>query len=319
MRSALTSFTSGRAVARSLALLTLLSSTAALAQGDGPKAQLMMPVDANLVAPTYIDLSGNYNPSGSILVPGAEVKPTLGVLSYKRSFALGGRYAEFWLVPIYGDIEATGTVADPRTGETVALGVDSSGLGDPLVAFKLGLVGTQPMTLPELARTPQSFQLSAFVSASLPLGDYDSDRPLNIGTNVLALRFGAPMVVPLGDPRTQTFLEIHPSVTFFEDNDDPNLGADTREQDLLFAVESHLSRLLSRKFWGSLDLRYRRGGETTTDGVSDDNEQDVLGGGVTLGYAITPRMGLQVSYGEVLTENDGSELEMIRLKWSLLF
>ena len=37
------------------------------------------------------------------------------------------------------------------------------------------------------------------------------------------------------------------------------------------------------KLWASLDLRYQYGGETTTDGVKDDNRIKQLGGGVALG------------------------------------
>ena len=73
------------------------------------------------------------------------------------------------------------------------------------------------------------------------------------------------------------------------------------------------------KLWGGLDLRYRYGGETTTDGISDYNTQDVLGGGISIGYSIHPAISMQASYGQVLSEKDGSDLEMIRLKLAFMF
>lgn len=296
-----------------------LLSRPALAQGDGPRSQLLLPTGINLLVPAYLDLSGNMNFGQTILVPEAEIDSNIWVLTYTRAFSLGGRYAQVWINPIAGSLDGRATIADPRSGQRISVHLRESGLGDPVVSFKLGLVGAPALGLPEFVRTPQSFQLSAFVSASLPLGDYDGDRLLNLGTNVLSLRVGLPMVVPMGDPKAPFFWEIFPSVAFYEDNDDPSGGASTREQDPLFMIESHLSHNLTPKFWTSLDLRYRYGAETTTDGVRDDNAQDVLGGGVSFGYAIAKFLSIQASYGNVLSEADGTELEMVRVKLALMF
>jgi hypothetical protein len=307
------------AVAAAALGAALLAPADARAQGDGPRSQLLLPTGINVLVPTYVDLSSNMNFGLSILVPGAEVDAAIWVVTYTRAFSLGGRYAQFWLNPIAGTIDATGSITDPRTGQRRSLDIHESGLSDPVFSFKLGLVGTPALALPEFAKTPQGFQLSAFVSAVPPWGDYDSDRLLNLGTNVGALRVGLPMVAPMGDPKAPWSWEIFPSVAFYDDNDDPPGGAATREQDPLFMIESHLSHNFHPKFWASLDLRYRYGAETTTDGIADDNAQDVLGGGVSVGYSITKFLSLQASYGNVLTESDGTELEMIRIKLALMF
>ena len=80
------------------------------------------------------------------------------------------------------------------------------------------------------------------------------------------------MVMPWGSNTAHaTFLEVFPSVSFFQDNDEPTGGATLKEQDPLFQLESHLSHNFHPKFWMSADLRYFGGGETTTDGIDDDN------------------------------------------------
>jgi hypothetical protein len=302
-----------------MALLALHLSEVAGAQGDGPRSQTLLPVGMNFVVPTYLDLSGNYNFAGTILIPGADISSEVWVMTYTRAFAIGDRYAQVWINPIAGSIEGRGTTTNSGTGQPVSLHVSESGLGDALVSFKYGLIGTPALRLPEFAQRAQGFQLSAFTSVSLPIGDYSSDRQLNLGTNVWALRLGLPMVVPLGDPRSATFLEIFPSITFYQDNKDPTGGADKREQDPLFVLESHLSRNFTPRFWASIDLRYRYGGETTTDDVADDNQDKTLGGGLSIGYAFTGMLSMQGSYGQVLNEGDGGELEMVRLKMAVMF
>jgi Putative MetA-pathway of phenol degradation len=308
-----------RALACVLAVIALLPSGAVHAQGDGPRSQLMLPTGVNFLLPTYINLEGNFNFAESILIPGADVKSDVYVLTYMRAFDLGGRYAHLWVNTIWGHVDGGGTITNPGAGQVIPIDVQESGWADAIVSFKLGLIGTEPLPPAELVKFAQPFQLSAFASVSIPVGEYDSDRPLNLGTNVWALRLGAPMVFPVGDPHGSYFLEVLPSVTFFEDNDDPTGGASKREQDPLFVIESHLSHNFMPKFWASLDLRYRYGGETTTDGVDDDNTANVLGGGFSFGYSFTPKVGMQASWGNVLLESDGSDQEMLRVKFIFSF
>ena len=40
---------------------------------------------------------------------------------------------------------------------------------------------------------------------------------------------------------------------------------------------------------------------------------------MTLGYAFTPHLGLQTTYGDVLTESDGSQSTMIRVRLNYVF
>jgi hypothetical protein len=127
------------------------------------------------------------------------------------------------------------------------------------------------------------------------------------------------MVVPFGSPQSPTFLEIFPSATFYTDNDDPTLGADRREQDPLYDIQTHLTHNFTPQFWAGLDLRYRTGGETATDGAADGNKQEVLGGGISAGYAFTPKLSVQASLGTILAEDDGSEEDMIRIKFAYSF
>ena len=127
------------------------------------------------------------------------------------------------------------------------------------------------------------------------------------------------MVLPFKLFEKPVFFEFFPSVAFYTDNNDPTLGADVRAQDPLYMIESHVTYNFTPKLWGGLDLRYRYGGATTTDGISDDNTQDVLGGGISIGYSFYPALSMQASYGQVLSEKDGSDLDMVRVKLALMF
>jgi hypothetical protein len=299
-------------------VLSALVPGGASAQGDGPGAQRMIPVGPWVVVPTYIDISSNQNFQQSILINDADINADLYGVSMLHAFDWGGRYAQIWITPLYGRVSGDIEGIDPGTGEIRRISAQKTGWGDPVVSFKLGLIGMSPKDLTEFGREPEQFQLGLFVSATPTLGDYDSGDLLNIGAGRWSLKFGLPMLVPLGSDQ-KLFWEVHPGITFYQDNDDPTGGAQRREQDPLFKVENHLVYEFSQKLWGSLDLAYQKGGETTTDNIADDNEKDHWGGGLSLGYAVHPAVSLQASYGRILKESDDATGEMFRVKVAVLF
>ena len=85
----------------------MLLSSGVQAQGDGPRSQLPMPVGTNVFAPTWLDLSMNSDFSQSILFADAELDADILLGIYIRSFAVGDRYAQVWVVPNGGQIEGT--------------------------------------------------------------------------------------------------------------------------------------------------------------------------------------------------------------------
>lgn len=299
--------------------LMCLLPVEAEAQGDGPRVHLLAPVGVNALSLTYMDLASNMNFTQEILLEDADIGSRVAVFNYNRFFSLGGRFAEIWVAPIWGSVDGSIRVGDDPPpiipfppGANLEI-PSVSGLADPYVALKVGLLGAPALEPAEFMQQRQRFQIHALLGAYLPLGDYEGDRPLNLGTNRWTFRLGLPMVLPIGNPAKQTFWEIVPSLSLFTDNDDP-FGADLREQDPLGVLETHLSHNFSKKLWGSVDLRYQYGGETTTDGVADDNRLNQLGGGLTLGWAISRSWTIFAGYGEILAGNDNSEGSMIRLR-----
>ncbi len=209
---------------------------------------------------------------------------------------------------ILGSVD--GTVRGTPLGD---LSANETGMGDPYLALRVGLIGAPALKPAEFSQHHQGFQIHALTGVTPPLGDYDSNRVLNLGTNRWSFRLGLPMVLPFGQPSTSTYLEINPNVYLYGDNDDP-FGASNRKQNPLFVLESHLTHTFTPRLWAGLDLRYQYGGETTTDGVKDDNRIEQLGGGIALGYQFTRAFSGFVSYGEIIEQRDDSKGDMVRLR-----
>jgi hypothetical protein len=152
-------------------------------------------------------------------------------------------------------------------------------------------------------------------------GTYDSEILINLGTNRSTFEIAAPMVIPFHKEVSAhaTWLEIFPSIQFYTANNDPARGSSSNKitQDPLFLIESHLTHNFTKKLWLGADLRFQFGGETYADGVGDDNQIGLMGGGISVGYQFLPALSGYAGYGTVLAGKNNVSSDMLR--FSLVF
>jgi hypothetical protein len=115
-------------------------------------------------------------------------------------------------------------------------------------------------------------------------------------------------------------LELHPSLIFFGDNSDPFGGAGSTGQEPLLKIEGHVTRNLNSTIWVSLDGLYEYGGETSTDGASNNDVQESFGLGVTANFTFSPSFSVKASYGNnVYSNQDGGNGHAFRVISSFVF
>jgi len=272
--------------------MIVAAAPAAHAQDDGARVYQLQPVGARIFTAFAVAKRGNEAPEPGAINPGVETDTNIFVLRYAQTFDLAGRpFTPFVIVPI-GEVEASGA---PRSG----------GFGDAQIGATLGLIGAPALSSDEYAAFKPGLGLSLFGRVFFPTGEYSAAQPVNLGANRAAYQIGLPTVLAWGgsyrDPALTT-LEILPTLTFYEDNDDPFIGARSAK-DPLFTVESHLTHNFSQRVWLSADMLYRRGGETITDGVGDDNGTHGWSAGGTVAFPLA-RASLVLTYEHVVERDD---------------
>ena len=100
-----------------------------------------------------------------------------------------------------------------------------------------------------------------------------------------------------------TSLEVLPTITFYDDNEDP-FGAGRAGKRPLFSAEAHLTRNLGRRVWLSADVLYRLGGETSTDGVRNQDGMHGWSAGGSLALPFVSRTSLIFTYQQVIERDD---------------
>ncbi|MGV3489741.1 MAG: transporter [Devosia sp.] len=288
--------------------------TGALAQ-DGPRAYQLLPTDTKVVSLTG-QYFYNFTEYSAGLPLSTEVEAYVFTPRYTQVIDVGGNAGAVFVALPMGSVTATADLGLFGTQ------VEEAGfaVGDLVLGGVVGIVGAPAMTLQEFMTYQPGFQAGVLAKLTLPTGAYDAAEEVNLGGNRWTLQAGLPMSYSLGssalDPELMTF-ELLPSVTVYGDNTDPAGAmntADVVSQDPLFALEGHITRNFGQMVWASLDGFYQYGGETSNDGVGNDDATQSLSLGATVGVHLAPNISLEASYDEVVYSNiDDSTSRSFRL------
>jgi hypothetical protein len=294
-----------RLVAAALLAMGLLCPLQTLAEVP-PRFYWKTLSGGNAVPLIVESMNGNTNPfdPAYTVTPGANFEATLALPGYAHAFSLFNRAAMATILLPMGRISGEVTVA----GNTFNQSAD--GFGDPMIEFDINILGPRAQkNIPDALRYEPRLSVDLLADLALPIGEYDSSQPLNIGQNRWYGRLGVPIIWQLGPwvPGRRTTLEFLPAVWFFGDNDD--YVGQTLETDPAFELDAHLTRDFTERFWGSLDAIWYVGGQASIDGVSGEKINNI-GIGLTLGYGINDNLGLTFGYKSTVNDNDSEDLRM---------
>ncbi len=124
--------------------------------------------------------------------------------------------------------------------------LSSSGFADPVITATLWLIDDP--------KSKTWFGFTPFIT--MPLGEYDKDKGLNLGNNRWAFKPEFGFVKGFG----KFFLDLTANCEFYTDNDDYSSASLTFEQDPLYTFETHLSYNVTDSFL-HLPIILLQGGE----------------------------------------------------------
>jgi len=271
--------------------------------------------DGNAVPIIVNSISGNTNPFDPALTvtPGADFDATLAITGYAHTFTLFDRSAMAAILLPMGRVSGDVTVAGTTFNQS------ASGFGDPMLEFNINLLGPKAQkNIPDALRYEPGFSVDFLADLALPIGEYDSSQPLNVGQNRWYGRVGMPVVWQLGDwvPGRRTTLELLPAVWFFGKNND--YVGQTLETDPMFQLDAHLTRDFTEHFWGSLDASWYNGGKASVNGVAGEKLNN-LGVGLTLGYQVNNNLSLTFGYKSTVNDSGPGDLRMDGFMISLVY
>jgi hypothetical protein len=254
------------------------------------------PINLNMAFGYYNLIDTNTPIDTTLPIDGLSLNANLYIARFARSFALDGRNSAVQILQPYADVEASFDNGQYFPGTK-----QNGGRGDTQLIFAHNFFGGPALTAQEFATWKPVTFLSGALTLITPTGDYDKKRIINIGAN----RWVTKPELAFGTPIGPTWLEVNAYVSLFGKNDD-YLGDNKLEQKPLYAVETHYSYTINRALWVGLDATYSTGGETKINGTDQDNKQENVLAGASMGFMLTPQFGGLVAYTDTVSERTGS-------------
>lgn len=256
------------------------------------------PLRMNVAMAGYTYSAGNVVLDASLPIEGAHAKTHSVALVYLRTLGLFGHSAKVDVqIPMaWGDFE--GTVAGVfRTRSP-------SGFADPRVRLSVNLLGAPALSRSEYAGYRQKTILGVSAQAVVPMGQYDAEKLVNLGTNRWAFRTEAGLSRTL----TRWFLEASTGAWFFTKNSDYYGASSVTQQPLLF-VKGDAIYTFKRGLWAAFSYGLANGGETSVNGAPAANLQTNNRVAATLALPIARATSLQLKYTSGVSTRLGADFD----------
>lgn len=274
------------------------------AQDLEPRVYTNIPVRVNFLLAGYGYMEGGVAFDPSVPLQNAHMHTNTAFLAYARSLDVWGMSGKFDAVAPYAWISGSADYQGALATREV------SGFGDPRFRLSVNFYGAPALSLKQIEEYEQDLIIGATLAVTAPLGQYDSDKLVNIGQNRWSFRPELGVSKALG-PVT---LELAADATFYTDNHD-FLGGHTRKQDPIYSVQGHVVYRLRSGIWMALDGIYYTGGRTAVDGVRGNDLQQNSRTGLTVALPVDRHNSVKLYASTGVSTRTGSDFDAIGIAW----
>jgi hypothetical protein len=277
-----------------------------LAQDIEPRVQSAAPVGTNIAGLSFAHSWGAVLVDKTIPVEDLDGFTTALVPSlshYFSFFGLTSRVDAF--VPF---------VTGEWTAELGGTGQESSltqtGLGDPSLRLAVFVIGAKAMTAEQFRDHRRSTVLGLHLRVMMPLGQYDEDRAINLGSNRWRITPAAGLSQPFG----RWVAEVYGAVWFFSDNENFQ-GGGVLGQNPIAAFQLNLAYNFRPRMWLALGSRQTVGGRTTVNGTEQDDPEINNRLGLVLGMPVSTHQTIKLIGSTSTTATKGTDFNTVSVQW----
>ena len=287
-----------------LATVLIITSSAIYAQSLEPRAYSNAPVGLNFLLVGYQNSSGALLFDPAIPVRDASADIGMGLLGYVHTLDIAGKSTKVGVLLPYASLSADGYVDDIfRTRET-------KGMADPTFYFSLNFYGAPALSLKEFKNYQQDTIIGFTFKLTPPLGVYEPDKVINIGTNRWTFEPG----LGISQAIKNWTLEASASAAYYTDNNDFDNGK-TRQQDVIYSTQFHVTYSFPHHIWAAVSATYYTGGRTTIEGVSNSDLQQNWRTGFTLALPVNRQNSIKLFGSSGVSTRTGTNYDALGVAW----
>jgi hypothetical protein len=223
--------------------------------------------------------------------------------AFARFFGLFGMTSRADLLVPFATGDWTGELSGIDTVRS------ATGFGDPVVRAAVFFVGAPALSAPDLAALDPQTVAGLSLRVRVPLGQYDNDKLINLGTN----RWTFSPKLGVAHRAGRFVLELYGAVWLFTDNTD-FLDGNTQSQDPLVALQAHVSYRFKRGFWLAASTRQSFGGAASINGAEETTPESNNRLGVTLAIPLGHNV-LKFAFTTPLSTAAGNDYNTFYAVW----
>jgi hypothetical protein len=293
-----------RAIAALIAWALAAGAPPAHAQDIEPRAFSNAPIGVNFVIAGFAYTRGGVAFDPALPAKNPQLDTSNAVLAYARVLDFWGQSGTVSAILPYTWLSGQAEL----NGQTFPREVD--GFADARFKVSVNLYGARALTLKEFTAYRQDLIVGASLQMSVPNGQYDSSKLVNIGMN----RFSFTPEVGVSKAIGPWTLEFAAGATLYTDNDNYFVGH-TRSQAPLYSMHGHAIYNFPASIWASLDVTYLTGGRTTVDGEQNSDLQQNWRVGGTLTFPVDARNSIKLYASSGVSSRTGNDYDLVGIAW----
>jgi hypothetical protein len=289
---------------RSSAALLALAAAPLQAQQLEPRAYSNVPVGLNFFIAGYTYSSGGLATDPAVPLDNAKLDIHAPLVAYARAFDAWGKSAKF------DAVLAAACLSGTAESNGVPVSRDICGGLDPAFRVTVNLFGAPAMGLAEFRNYRQDLIVGVSLQVGVPLGQYDPDRLVNLGTHRWTFRPEIGASKKLGALTAEAAV----GASFYTTNDD-YFGGQRREQDPVASAQLHLIFELAGGGWLALNATYYAGGRSTVNGVEQNDEIGNSRLGATFAWPLDRNHSIKLHASDGISARVGSDFTTFGVAW----
>ncbi len=285
-----------------IGLINMISNSHA--QTLEPRAYSNAPVGMNFLLVGYQGSKGAllFDPAVPITEANADID--MGLLGYVHTLNVAGKSAKAGVLLPYASLSADGYVnGNFRTREI-------DGAADPSFYFSINFYGAPALSLKEFKDYRQDTIIGFTFKLTVPLGAYDTDKIINIGTNRWSFEPGIGISQAFGS----WTLETSAAAAFYTDNNEFDTNK-TRKQAPIYSTQFHVTYSFPRKIWAAVSATYFTGGRTTVEGITNNDLQENWRAGFTLALPVNRYNTIKLFGSRGVSTRTGTNYDALGIAW----
>ena len=274
------------------------------AQSIEPRAYSNAPVGLNFLLVGFQGSRGALDLDPNLPIEDVNADVDVGIIGYVTTLDVAGNSAKLGLSVPYASVLVDGFV------EGVFREREINDFADPSFFFAYNFHGAPALSAKEFGSYRQDLIAGFTVKVTAPLGDYDSDKIINLSTNRWTVRPEIGVSKAIG----KWTLETSAAMAYFTDNNDFNNGL-KREQDPISSAQFHVTYSFPGNIWLAASATYYEGGKTTIDSVGKDDLQRNWRSGVTLALPVDRNHSIKFYGSRGVSTRTGSNFDTLGVVW----